>query len=64
MKGTETEKNEQADIIARSIVDECVWINVHILPHSEYIIEVINYTIIIINMINLYNSVEMKRDMV
>lgn len=39
-KGTETEKNESAEIVARSIIDECVWINAHVLPHSEYIIEV------------------------
>lgn len=40
VKGTEVEKNESADIIANKIVDECSWINLHILPHSEMIIEV------------------------
>ena len=40
VKGTEVEKNEAADNIARLIVDECVWVNAHILPHSEHIIEV------------------------
>jgi hypothetical protein len=35
------EKNELADSIAKQIVDECVWINAHILPHSEMIIEVL-----------------------
>jgi hypothetical protein len=39
-KGTEIEKNENADSVANIIVDECVWINAHILPHSEMIIEV------------------------
>jgi hypothetical protein len=29
-----------AESIARLIIDECVWINAHILPHSEHIIEV------------------------
>ena len=32
-KGTEIEKNEVANNIANLIVNECVWINVHILPH-------------------------------
>ena len=42
VKGTEIEKNEAADNIARLIIDECVWINAHILPHSEHIIEARN----------------------
>jgi hypothetical protein len=42
VKGTEIEKNQQAEVIARLIIDECVWINAHILPHSEHIIEVEN----------------------
>lgn len=41
VKGTEQEKNELAENVAKLIVDECVWINAHILPHSEHIIEVI-----------------------
>jgi hypothetical protein len=40
-KGTEIEKNELANSIAKIIVDECVWINIHLLPHQEFIIEVI-----------------------
>jgi hypothetical protein len=40
VKGTEVEKNELAENVAKSIIDECVWINAHILPHSEHIIEV------------------------
>jgi hypothetical protein len=40
VKGTELEKNEMAENVAKSILDECVWINAHILPHSEFIIEV------------------------
>jgi len=39
-KGTETEKNEMASQTAKMLLDECVWINVHILPHSEPIVEV------------------------
>ena len=40
IKGTETEKNEIANSVANQILDECVFINVHILPHSEIIVEV------------------------
>ena len=40
VKGSEAEKNEMANNVAQLILDECVWINVHILPHSEMIIEV------------------------
>lgn len=43
VKGTEAEKNQQAHNVAKLIVDECVWINVHILPHAEVIIEVSSY---------------------
>jgi len=39
IKGTEIEKNELANSVANSILDDCVFINVHILPHSEIIIE-------------------------
>ena len=41
VKGTEVEKNEAAENIAKQIIDESVWINAHILPHSEFIIEVL-----------------------
>ena len=40
VKGTEQVKNESADNIAKAILDDCSWINAHILPHSEHIIEV------------------------
>ena len=40
VKGTEAEKNAKAEACAKSIVDECIWVNAHILPHSEHIIEV------------------------
>jgi hypothetical protein len=39
IKGTEAEKNEMAQKIAFSILRECIWVNAHILPHSEHIIE-------------------------
>ncbi len=39
IKGTESEKNEQAEGVAKSIVNEAIWVNAHILPHSEHIIE-------------------------
>lgn len=44
-KGTELEKNDAAEVVAKQIIDECVWINAHILPHSEYIIEVCHFII-------------------
>lgn len=40
VKGTEADKNAKAEACAKSIVDECIWCNAHILPHSEHIIEV------------------------
>ena len=46
VKGTEYEKNEMAESVARSIIEECTWINAHILPHSEHIIEVRFYKLI------------------
>ena len=39
IKGTEAEKNEMAQKVAQSILRECIWVNAHILPHSEHIIE-------------------------
>ena len=39
IKGTEAEKNEMAQKTAVSILKECIWVNAHILPHSEHIIE-------------------------
>lgn len=39
IKGTEAEKNDSAETVARLIIDECIWVNAHILPHSEHIIE-------------------------
>jgi hypothetical protein len=32
IKGSEEQKNEMAEAIARLIIDECIWINAHILP--------------------------------
>lgn len=32
IKGTEEQKNEMAMAIATLIIDECIWINAHILP--------------------------------
>lgn len=47
VKGTEVEKNDMAAAVAMNILDECVFINAHILPHSEIIIEVKNHIHII-----------------
>ena len=38
-RGTELIKNEYAGLKASQILKECVWINLHLLPHSEEIIE-------------------------
>ena len=38
-RGTEIAKNLHAEMIATKILNECVWINMHSLPHDEYIIE-------------------------
>jgi hypothetical protein len=38
--GTERDRNKHADKIINKILDECVWINVHFLPHDETILEV------------------------
>jgi hypothetical protein len=39
VKGREEEKNQAAEKIARSIVDQAVWVNLHTLPHQEHIVE-------------------------
>jgi hypothetical protein len=38
-RGTELAKNTQAEMIAIKILNESVWINIHSLPHDEFIIE-------------------------
>jgi hypothetical protein len=38
--GKEIVKNELAETVLHKIVDNCIWINIHILPHNEIIIEV------------------------
>ncbi|CAI2373297.1 unnamed protein product [Moneuplotes crassus] len=37
--GKESAKNERANEKALMILDDCVWINMHVLPHKEYILE-------------------------
>eukprot|EP00357_Protocruzia_adherens_P003671 CAMPEP_0114991954 /NCGR_PEP_ID=MMETSP0216-20121206/11668_1 /TAXON_ID=223996 /ORGANISM="Protocruzia adherens, Strain Boccale" /LENGTH=293 /DNA_ID=CAMNT_0002355357 /DNA_START=416 /DNA_END=1297 /DNA_ORIENTATION=- len=37
--GTETKKNEHANEVINRILNECTWINVHLLPHDEVILE-------------------------
>jgi len=39
-KGPELEKNKQASDLFNKILDNTTWINIHALPHSEYILEV------------------------
>ena len=39
-KGSESEKNENALNILLKIVDDCVWINIHLLPHDYEVIEI------------------------
>ena len=48
MTGSEIEKNEMANTVAVNILDEVVFINAHILPHSEVIIEVKNKLLIML----------------
>ena len=38
-RGTELVKNAHSSEIAKKILNECVWINIHTLPHDEFIIE-------------------------
>lgn len=38
-KGTEAKKNQHATDVLRRIVEDCVWINIHGLPHDVNIIE-------------------------
>jgi hypothetical protein len=37
--GTETYKNKLASDVANKIITECTYINLHILPQQEYIVE-------------------------
>lgn len=39
-KGTEAEKNEHALRILTRIMNDCIWINIHLLPHDLEVIEV------------------------
>ena len=39
-QGTETKWNDDAKRIINKIIEECEWINVHTLPHSEYVVEI------------------------
>ena len=33
-------RNEKANEVSNRILDECVWINMHLLPHNNQIIEI------------------------
>ena len=37
--GKEIEKNQNAEKMLMLFLDECVWINIHLLPHNLVIIE-------------------------
>jgi len=39
--GSEIDRNEKANEILKKFFDECVWINMHMLPHSSKTLEVI-----------------------
>ena len=39
--GTEPQRNEFAHKVVKKLLEECIWINVHWLPHDEHIVEVI-----------------------
>ena len=38
-RGSEDKKNSDANMKLDEILDDCVWINVHVITHSEIIIE-------------------------
>lgn len=38
--GTEEQRNEAAHNVVKMMLSECIWINVHWLPHDEHVIEV------------------------
>lgn len=38
--GSELARNEKANEILKKFLDECVWINLHMLPHSSRTLEV------------------------
>mmetsp|Transcript_13345 Transcript_13345/g.15477 ORF Transcript_13345/g.15477 Transcript_13345/m.15477 type:complete len:143 (-) Transcript_13345:28-456(-) len=39
INGKEAEKNVRAEEKALMVINECIWINLHLLPHSEYTLE-------------------------
>ena len=41
MNGSELERNAKANQMFNKLMDECVWINIHYLPHSNKILEVL-----------------------
>jgi hypothetical protein len=40
--GSEIERNNKANEIFNRILDECVWINIHCLQHSNKVLEIRN----------------------
>ena len=38
--GSEADRNQQAKTALNRILTNCIWINIHSLPHNEYMIEV------------------------
>ena len=38
-RGTELQKNEDANQKLNQVLTECVWVNVHIITHSDIIVE-------------------------
>lgn len=39
-RGTEVQKNENAREKLNMIISEAVWVNLHLLPHQEVVIEI------------------------
>ena len=37
--GTELQKNQRADHVARKILKNCVWMNIHIMVHQVILVE-------------------------
>lgn len=39
--GSEAEHNQRARTVMNQIMDNCIWVNIHSLPHDEYMVEVL-----------------------
>ena len=54
INGTEKERNKHADRIINKLLNECVWINIHMLSHEGPILEVYSASYFILTSAGLY----------